>query len=127
MKKIALFLSIFIFAASNILHANDINDLITQIKNANPSDKRELINTLKSKLRGANQASRNAAIEDLKKSFANKSQQQFKQPITPINMIRESHTTPSHVNTPVHKTESLPKPPPPSIIKPSRPPLPHKR
>ena len=64
-----LLVSIFCF---NLVYADDMSSLISQIKNANPSQKRELINKLKLRLRDANAQTRQKIVKNLKHKYHSK-------------------------------------------------------
>ena len=61
-----------LFASDILTKPSEVEVLLTQVKKAQPEEKRELMNQLKLKLRAMNQESRTRAMMDLQKSFAKK-------------------------------------------------------
>ncbi|MCH9813614.1 MAG: hypothetical protein K0U47_06680 [Epsilonproteobacteria bacterium] len=113
--KIVKITSIFLVVFSINLFASDVQGLVNQIKNAEPSQRRELMNTLKIKLRGMNQASRDAAMLDLKRTFAQgKKTMPSTAPMVDQKKRETTHTKPQLSQ----KNDSYKRPQPPNIIRP---------
>ncbi len=122
-QKIAFIIGISVLLPIYLI-SDEVSDLITQIKSAQPSEKRVLMNSLKLKLRSANHSSRVAAMAELRKSFRSKSSKQLSQAPNKKAPKPEQKMTPNfdHQTNQPYKNPKLP-----TVQKPYKDRLPHKR